>query len=336
MDMDTYRNIGVAFEYVKQIEEYGPGGYPVSNLGLWRTGSEADDEGTTRMLLETLTDFCVVDTEADLAQYDTIVLTGSACLTEEQAERLGAFARDGGGLLVLGKSALDRTESRFLLDVGATYLGPARYDVDYLVVGQELGHGLVCSPFLNYEAAIRVQPKEGTEILAAIREPYFSRTYAKFCSHLNTPYRPKDAAHPGALRKGSVIFLPHSLGKLYYELGARSHRDLFANALGLIYTNPMARTEMPSAGRLSLLHQPNKRRYVAHLLYGPPLQRGRCLVIEDLVPLYHVPLEVRVPQTVENAYLVPSGDALPLELSEDSVKVIMPRVQCHQAVVFEY
>jgi hypothetical protein len=123
---------------------------------------------------------------------------------------------------------------------------------------------------------------------------------------------------------------------MYYAHGARLHRDLFVNALGLIYADPMVKTDMPSAGRISFLHQPDQDRYVAHLLYAPALQRGRCLVIEDLVPLMDVPLEVRVPEAIEWVYLVPGGDALHVERAGDAVRVIIPRVQCHQAVVFAY
>jgi hypothetical protein len=146
MDLDTYRNVGIAYEYVEQIEAYGPG------------------------------DFAVVDPEADLSAYETIVLTGAAGLSASHAAKLNAYVAAGGGLLVLGESALDEVKSRFLLDVGATYVGPGEYDVDYTVVGDTLGQGMVSSPFLNYEPALRVRPDEGTQVLAAIREPYFSRT----------------------------------------------------------------------------------------------------------------------------------------------------------------
>ena len=336
MDMDTYRNIGEAFRYVEQIEAYGVGARSASPLGLWFSGSKADDEGVASMLLETQTDFEVVDPDADLSRYEAIILPGAACLTKPQAEALNDFARNGGGLLVLGEGALDATKTRFLVDVGATYLGPAEFDIDFTVAGNTVGWNIVTSPFLNYEAAMRVRPDPDAETLAAIREPYFSRTYAAYCSHRNTPHRPEDAAHPGILRKGNVIFAAHALGRIYYELGARVHRDLFANALGLVHTRPMIRTALPSAGRISLLHQPDENRYVAHLLYGPPLQRGRCLVIEDLVPLYDVPLEVRLPQAIRRAYLVPGGDALPIERAGNVASVVVPKVQCHQAVVFEY
>ena len=58
------------------------------------------------MLLETQTDFAVVDPEEDLARYETIVLTGQACLSEADAARLNDYAAGGGGLLVLGESGL--------------------------------------------------------------------------------------------------------------------------------------------------------------------------------------------------------------------------------------
>jgi hypothetical protein len=333
---------------VEQIEEYGIHARPVSNLGLWRTGVEADDEGVARMLLETQTDFVVVPAEAgedpaiDLSAYAVIVLTGARGLSEAQAAALNGYVQEGGRLLVLGESALNADGSAFALDVGATYLGPARYDVDYTVLGTDLGAGLVKSPFLNYEGALRVQPDAGTQVLAALHEPYFSRTYARYCSHRNTPYRPEKAEHPAALRAvvgnngGHVIYLAHRLGKLYFELGARLHRDLFIRALGLLHTAPTLKTVMPSAGRVSLLHQPEKFRYVAHLLYAPPLQRGGCAVIEDLVPLYDVPLAIDVPEEIVNAYLVPGGASLPLSPMGTVTSVTVPVVECHQAVVFEY
>ncbi len=168
------------------------------------------------------------------------------------------------------------------------------------------------------------------------REPYFNRTYGHYCSHQNTPNQLEPAAHPAAIRCGNVIHLAHRLGKLYYQHGARVHRQLFANALHLLYPAPVVETTLPSAGRVSLMHQPQHRRYVAHLLYAPPLQRGRCLVIEDTPPLYDVPLTVRVPETITVARLVPGDMPLPLKHEDGATSVTVPRVQSHQAVVLEY
>lgn len=335
MDPATYRNIGAAFQYVEQIEDYGPGGEPCANLGLWLTGDNADDQGVANMLLESQTDFAVALPGADLSRFETVILTGARCLDEGAAAQLEAYVAAGGSLLVLGESALDAAGERFLLDVGAEYVGPAQYELDYLLAGPALGEEMVETPFLNYAAALRCRPTTA-EVLAQIREPYFDRTYAHYCSHLNTPYQPVKAAHPGALRRGRVLFLPHRLGALYYEHGARLHRQFFHNALRLVYRRPFFTVRLPSSGRVSVLQQREERRYVAHLLYGAPLQRGRCLVIEDLPPLYDVPVALCVPEAIWRAYLVPGGREVALEQQGDGVHAIIPKVACHQAIVFEY
>lgn len=336
MDPETYRGLGAAFAYVQRIEMYGVGGVPSATLGLWMPGDPADDEGVVRMLLEQQIDFAVVTSESDLSGFETIVLTGAACLTEADAARLTAFVAAGGALLVLGEGAMDMERTKFLLDVGASYVGKPSFVDDYMVAGSAVGDGVVTSPFYNYEAALRVKPAAGAVVLARIREPYFDRTYATYCSHLNTPYRLEDAQHPGVIRKGNVVFMAHRLGRIYLKNGARVHRTIFINALRLIHRKPMVETVLPSAGRVSLLHQSLRKRYVAHLLYGPPLQRGRCLVIEDLPALYQVPVVVRLPVQVKRARLIPDGVELPMKRSNGTVRVTVPEFSCHAAVVFEY
>ncbi|MCK4960400.1 MAG: beta-galactosidase, partial [Planctomycetes bacterium] len=89
-------------------------------------------------------------------------------------------------------------------------------------------------------------------------------------------------------------------------------------------------------GRVSLLHQPEDSRYVVHLLYGPPIQRGRCEVIEDLPVLYNVPVSVNLPEKVKKAMLVPDMQKLAISEKDGKLSVTVPKFQCHCAVVFEY
>lgn len=337
MDMDTYKNIGVAYEYVEKIEDYGIGGLPAARVGIWRSFDPEHDEGVTRMLLESHIDFNVANIGGnDLGPFDVIIVPGIPCMSEQDAARLNQYAQDGGSLLVIGEGALDWKRQKLQLDIGASYLGKGTFDKDYLVVGDQLAEGLVQSPFLCYTPALRVQPAPGTEVLAAVREPYFSRTYGKFTSHQNTPYKLEDAAHPGVIRNGNVIFIAHELDEMYYKHGAYLHRELFNNALKLLHKKPMVTTELPSAGRISLLHQAEQKRYVAHLLYGPPITRGDCEVIEDLPMLYNVPVTVDLPVNVKRAMLVPDMKELPLSRKRGKLSVTVPKFSCHCAVVFEY
>lgn len=336
MDLATYRSIGEGYKYVQKIEGYGLDGTPCANLGLLLCGQEDHDQGTASMLLESQTDFEVVDPSLGFGRYEAIVLTGGRCLDGRSARQLEEYLAGGGRLLVLGEGALDREGRRFLIDVGARYLGPAEHRLDYTVAGKKLAKGLVDSPFLNPTPAFRAEVTDG-EVLAAIREPYFDRTYGRYCSHRNTPYELADAPHPAAWRHGGVVVLAHPLGAMYRAGGARLHRDLFLNALRMVHQAPVLRAPMPSCGRVSLVHQPKRRRYVAHLLYAPPILRGGVLVLEDLVRVRVPAVELRVPEKIASAFTaLPVKSAKLLRGKGGVVSVANVEVAGHAMVVFRY
>lgn len=335
MDPETYRRLGTAYRYVQEIEEYSAGSAPYSRLGFVISRSTEHDQGLARILLERQVDFMVADPDEDLGRFSTIIVPGHPCLSRGFARKIKAFIEKGGNALILGAGAMNAARSLFLLDLGAEYLGPARYENDYTVAGDALAKDLVTSPFLNYQGAMRVE-LSGGKALARVREPYFDRTYEHFCSHLNTPYREENAPHPAAWKHGRVVVLAHELDKLYHVHGAQVHRDLVVNALELVYKDPVLKVDAPSGARVSLLHQPQKRRYVAHLLYGPPVQRGRCEVIDDLVPLRNTRAELDVPQKVKRARLIPDNTTLRRSRKGKVVCVKVPEFSCHCAVVFEY
>jgi hypothetical protein len=59
-------------------------------------------------------------------------------------------------------------------------------------------------------------------------------------------------------------------------------------------------------------------------------------VIEDLPTLDNVPVEVRLPEKVQDVYLVPGKRRLKPTRRGDTVRVVVPSFNCHIAVVFEY
>lgn len=370
MDATTYRNIGHAFAYVEDIEEYGLGGLPASSLGFWASYDLPADEGLARMLLEEQIDFDVVAHGDDLSRFETIVVPSSASVLDGARGELEAFVARGGSLVLLGAGALVGDEPA--LRCGARFVECPSVDVDYTLVGAAL-HGagdaietlhrpasLPETPFLNYSPALAFELDDETELLATVEDPYFSRTYGSYCGHQNTPNRPGVVARPAAWRHGNVIVLAHALDRMYYANGAKVHRDLFARALRIVHTAPMVEAELPSAGRVSLLHQPKQNRYVAHLLYGAPIERGRCLVIEDLPELRDVTVRLRLPDAARALRLVPDGVELPMRelggsasggaAAGDStaaeggpaarryrtVETTVPRFRAHCAVVAEY
>ncbi|MEM1259772.1 MAG: alpha-amylase family protein [Bacteroidota bacterium] len=335
MDMETYTNIGRAFDYVEKIEAYGPGGVPVSRLGLWLTLNEAADHGIVRMLLEMHYDFIVANLE-NLDGLELIVLPSSASLSVEEANKLNTWVKSGGKLITFGGGGLDE-ENDFVIDFGAAFESQSPFDFDFTVIENErIGDNLVSTPFLNYTSGHRFKPTTG-KVYAYIREPYFNRTYTTYSSHRETPYKLENSAYPAVVKTKNTILFAHELDKLYYEHGVRLHRDFFKNAIDLLYEQPMLTVRnLPSSGRVSFLKQGQNNRYIAHLLYSPALLRGTVQVIEDFVPIPNVKIEVNVPQKISKVIQIPEMKELPFEQNNNKVMVDVATFSMHTGVVFEY
>lgn len=335
MDLETYRLIGKAYEYVEKIEQWCFDVESTAKLGIIYSKVHASDEGLVKMLLETQTDFDVVHVDRSFDRFDCLILPDSVLLDDELAVKLNSYIKSGGSLLLTGQSGLDKSAQRFMIDVGANYQGISLYECDYLHVSEKLSENMVTSPLLCYNPAYKVHVKDA-EILAAIKEPYFNRTYAHYCSHQNTPNKLENAEYPAAIKKGNIVYLSHPICKMYYTYGCLFHRQYFINALRLIYPNAILKVKMQSSGRVNLLKQPAENRYILHLLYATPIQRGITLVIEDIPTIYNVPVEITIPEKIKRAYLAPQNADIVFKQENGVLTLNIPEVNCHQILVLDY
>ncbi len=335
MDVETYRNIGRAYDYVEKIEKYGLGGMPVSKLGMWLTLNDKADHGVVNILLETHNDFIVAN-ENNLDQLELLIIPSQHCLTDNQAKKINEWVKRGGKLIVFGEGGLDQSGKKFAVDMGIDYVGSSPFNFDFTVVKPDLGKEVVSTPFLNYEAALITKLTTATT-LAAIREPYFNRTWEKYSGHRATPYQLEESAYPAVVKNGNVIFFAHKLDQMYYTSGVRLHRQMVSNAIDLLYQSPNLKVKnLQSSGRQSFLKQEKENRYVAHLLYAPAIQRGEVQVIEDFVPISGVEIEVIVPEKVKKVYQIPDGKKLSFKREGNKIRVKVPTFTMHTGIVLEY
>ena len=144
-------------------------------------------------------------------------------------------------------------------------------------------------------------------------------------------------SYPAVVQHGNIIFLAHALDRLYGTDGVRLHRELVRNALDLLDPEPALKVAgLPSSGRVSLLQQAAKNRYVAHLLYSPALQRGSVKVIEDFPSIPDATLELRLPEQVVKVRTIPGGEVLPVVRDGNLLKVAVPAFTMHTGIVLEY
>lgn len=335
MDMETYRTIGYAYSYVKEIEEFCFDCQETSELGIMLSGETSSDEGLVKILLENQFDFDIVLDSDELSRFKTIILPDCVRLDEKETIRIKSYLDAGGSMLLTGKSVLYKDKNEFAIDIGATYFGESCFDIDYAVLGDVISDGIVTSPFLFYKAAVNIEPTGG-EILANIKEPYFNRTYGQYSSHQNTPNKIENSPYPAAIKKGNTIYLAHSVCSMYFTHGAQYHRDYFINALKLIYKDPVMNVKLPSAGRARLVKQQQNDRYIMHLLYASPIQRGYVSAIEDLVELRDIDVSLIIRETVKNIFLVPGNENIPFTKIGDRIEFKVPSIICHQMAIIEY
>ncbi len=327
MDMETYRIIGHAYRALEKIEPWAYPARSTATLGVYQ-GSGLSNEGLHEMLLESHIDFESVLPGDDLSVYKALLLPDAITISREEAARINAFIAQGGAVLFSGRSAL--TDGEFLLDAGVKYAGEANYKIDYLCPTEEMKLPFGNAPFLCYESALRTKVTDG-EVLARIYEPWFDRTYSRYCSHKNTPYRDEPASHPAVVRKGRVVYLAHPMCKLYKQNGAQLFREVLIRALLSVY-EPTYRVSLPSAGRTRLTWQEDEGRYVFHAAYVSPIQRGNVSVIEDIPPMYQVTVDAAIDLPVSRVLLVPAGDAIPFEQQNGRLRFTIPCVNGYQVV----
>ena len=92
---------------------------------------------------------------------------------------------------------------------------------------------------------------------------------------------------------------------------------------------------LPSAGRVTLLHQENQKRFIIHLLYAPPLERGRCLVIEDLPEIHNVELYINLGKRIKNAYFLNLNKNIRITQNK-KINVTVDKFRMHEALILEY
>jgi hypothetical protein len=297
------------------------------------TREDESESGAGRMLMELHVPHGVIDAEMDFSPYRLLVLPDRVPVDGGLGEKLKGFIDSGGSLILSGTSGVSPDGSRFMLDIGADFSGDSPWDVEFIKVRDAVSENMVRSPFLVYESGIITEVKDA-EVLADTWRPYFNRTHEHFCSHRNTP--PKEpAGWPAVTRKGRIIHISQPIFRSYQQQGMQLHRDLVANCVALLYDKPLLTADLPSCGRATVTHQPDKGRHMIHLLYATPIRRGQTEVIEDVIPLRNVQVTIRMDSKPGRVYVAPSGQDIEYRFSDGRVELIVPTVELAAIVVLE-
>ncbi len=335
----TYDLIGSVYREVERKEPWCAGARPVVEIGLLNTEEfnqsriPINSSGAVMMLQETGQQFDVLDTHSDFSSYRLLVLPNSITFDPPLAAKIQDYLNQGGAVIASYHSGLKTDSSDFALPAwGAQLVGEAPYSPDFLLPIGVIGRKLPQTEHVVYLRGLQVKPLPGAKVLVDTAVPYFNRDFRHFCSHQHTPSS-HQAAYPGILKNGQVIYFAHPIFSQYRQSAPRWLRILFFNALTMLLPEPLVRAQGPSTLQTTLNEQPEMHRRVLHLLHYIPERRGLDFdTIEDVIPLYNTDVSVRVDQPVTAIRLVPGGPELAFTQENDRVNFIVPVIPGHQMV----
>ena len=356
---DTYKLIGSVYEQVERKEAWCSGAMQVPEIGVLTP--EAFDtaihrgqtnfkpiQGTVRILQELAQQFDILDGQSDFSPYKLLVLPDFIPVDAALKTKLDAYLAQGGSIIASFASGMDAAQTGFTLDMGVTLTGegprdaqgdlvrgkeyPGNAYVEYLVPRTGFDAGLAQTEHAMYMRGMEIATDTGAEVLADTIASYFDRTYDHFCSHRQTPSSGK-VVHPAVAQQGHVVYFSHPVFSQYQTKAPRWCKQLVANALARLLPEPLVRVTAPTSTIVTLNEQAQHNRQVLHLLYYVPERRCDAYdVIEDVVPLYNVPVAVRADKPVQRVTLVPQSELVDFTVDNGYVTFTVPEIVGHQMV----
>lgn len=332
MDMETYRNIGFAYRYLEQIEPYCYGGSSTAVIGVYLSPNEEDNQGISMILLENQIDFEVIR-EDNFARFDTIIFPGGITLKETALIKLEDYIKNGGKVLFAGDSLIQN--GKFQIDCGLEALENMNKVGDYISIFKECDGKLPQSPFYSYLSGIYTKNIDA-ECFAELWPPYSDHACLPFGRGENLPYDRTGKRYPALVRKGNIVYMAHRIPAIYGLYGSLFHKRYFMFALQLLHFKGPLEIKLGAQGRCRMIHQLQNHRYCINMTYAAPVKRGKAEVIEDITPIYHIPISVTVPEKIVSIELPLKGERLPFQYHNHCCIFTLENLHCHETVVLEY
>ncbi|WP_369182382.1 beta-galactosidase trimerization domain-containing protein [Streptomyces sp. Y1] len=188
----AYELIGSAYRHIEACAPFLEGGRVVSEVAVVVDPALGDNPGASTMgavraLQQLRAQFDVVPPTADLGGYRAVVVPESTPVDDDLAERLGAYRRAGGAVLLVGPALLRNGTEPTLPELPVEGLAPAPAGEVFLACAGVPG-APEDFPVVSHGARLAARALPGAEVLARIVAPYFPRSGTASAA---TPTRPR-------------------------------------------------------------------------------------------------------------------------------------------------
>lgn len=349
MNEKTYRIIGEAYREVEKKEPWCQNAENICDVAVLSQEAVSagtatrdtvydGDIGANRVLLEGKYLYSFIDEQVDFRPFKVLVLPDTIRIQERLKERLETYIKQGGKILLSGKSGLKYEADQFAIEVGASFCGENPKNPNYCVFPEE-GEGEVI-----YEQNYRLSDVTG-EVTVKSQDSYFNRDILHFSSHQHTP-NDDSQDYPAVVRTKGTVYIGWDIFTEYGKIGSLQAKRLIIESLEyLLEGKHSARAKLPDRGVLTLTRQEDRQCYIIHMLFAHTTVRGhfnlfgeekQVEAIEDIIPLHQIEGSLNVPEKIKKAYLAPQMEPVFYEEKEGILFYHVPKMECHQMIVFEY
>ena len=341
---ELYRDIGSGKEEDLQID-LGTGEAKID----WKAGKKLSEEqalqsfqGFFDVLTRTHIPFdIIVDrniTPSELSKYDVLVIPNVACMSEEQAEAIRTFVRNGGGLIADFETSLYDEEGaprgEFLLEDLFRAAPPegmfAMSNFDSMVVKEM--HDVTA--FSN-QGEYLPRPSR-TLKTRALEDACVPIKVMKPLDHVITSVK-GESDYAGLIvsscGKGKVVFSPAALGGHYFENRMIPIQKLIENSVRWLLGNRgLIEVDAPATVEVVLRTQEDKGRTLIHLInLTGEMQRP----IEQVIPLNEIRVKVKV-ASAKKVYALMEQEEIPFQSDEKGwTSFTLPKLGLYELVMIE-
>ncbi|HEV2292875.1 MAG TPA: alpha-amylase family protein [Tepidisphaeraceae bacterium] len=344
LDAGAYELIGRTYAHIAACEPWLTGASALAQIAVLQPperkvgqGSKPPagaSEGVVRMLTQLKHQFDLVDVGGSLDGYELLILPDAVELDDALLRKVRAFLKDGGRILASGTSGLSTDARQLLLgELGVRPHGMSPFTTTYIRFAKPIALDVPPSDHVMYERCVRVTPAKGTGTVARVVEPYFERTWDHFSSHFQTPAE-RLTRYAAATLNGQAAYIAAPIFGAYARHGSIPYRLLVRNLLDKLLPDPLLRVAAPAATEATVMRQ--NHRTIVHLLHYSPERRTEKLdLIEDVIPLFDLPLSLRTMRPPQRVYVAPQQTPLEFEHLAGRVNLRVPEVRGHVMIVFE-
>ena len=338
LDRAAYERIGSVYRYIESCEPWVDNGRVLSQIAVIVDPELGDDPGPSglgvvRALQELRQQFDLVTSTAKLDSYELVIVPETTPVDDRLREKLAAYIKAGGALIVSGAAALDDAGKPVLRELGIRADGMSPYSTTFLRAAPGLEHALPALDHVMYEPGFRMTPARGAQVLCHVVEPYFERTWEHFCSHAQTP--PDHAGEWAAVvQHRNVITLAAPIFTADGQHASVPYRQLLGACIDRLLPRPLVRDDGPAHLETSVVRK--GRRTIVHLVSFCAVRKADGMdIVDDPFPLVDMPLAVRYDSAPRRALLAPANEEIPFTYDDGYAHMNVTSLTGHTMVVIE-